>query len=134
MNLEDLRKEVSFAAVASRGPGGQNVNKVATAALLTWSVESSSMITEEQKTLLLMKLRNRINNRGEIYLRSDEFRDLPRNKERGLQKLFDLVRGALHRPKPRKATRPTSASQRKRIDSKTRRSVTKQQRRRVDYT
>lgn len=133
MKLEDLRQEVQFVAVTSRGPGGQNVNKVSSAALLIWRVEASQFLTDEQKTLILMKLQNRINRDGELYIRSDEYRDLPRNKERGLEKLFYLIMGALHKAKPRKATRPTRSSQRKRMDSKTHRGHTKKNRGRIDY-
>jgi ribosome-associated protein len=133
MKLEDLRTEVRFEAVTSRGPGGQNVNKVASAALLHWKIEASQFLTDEQKTLILMKLQNRINRDGELFIRSDEYRDLPRNKDRGLEKLFYLITSALHKPKARKATRPTRSSQRKRMDSKTRRSHTKKNRGRVDF-
>ncbi len=133
MKLEDLRQEVRFEAVTSRGPGGQNVNKVASAALLHWKIMTSQFLTDEQKTLILMKLQNRVNRDGELFIRSDEYRDLPRNKERGLEKLFHLITGALHRAKPRKATRPTRSSHKKRMDSKTHRGKTKKNRGRIDY-
>jgi ribosome-associated protein len=131
MDVYALSLEVTFTAVASRGPGGQNVNKVASAAQLSWNVQNSRLLTEEQKTIVLMKLQNRINRDGELVLRSDEFRDLPRNKARALEKLRSLLLSALHRPKPRKATRPTRSSKFKRLEKKSRRGQIKASRRRV---
>ncbi len=131
MDIEKLRREVIFTAVTSRGPGGQNVNKVSSAALLRWNVQYSQLFTQEQKTLLLFKLQNRMNSEGEVVIRSDEHRDLPRNKERALEKLAEYIRQGLFRPKKRRATKPTRSSQKKRLEGKTRRGETKLQRRRV---
>lgn len=134
MNLERIRHEVRFENVRSRGPGGQNVNKVSSAAILYWNFHASVWLTPEQKQRLSAKLMNRINREGEIFVRSEESRDLIRNKERGIEKLMQLVREALHVPKTRKKTKPTKSSQRKRREEKARRGETKKRRQRVnDY-
>ena len=131
--LEKIRSEVKFSAVRSRGPGGQNVNKVSSAAQLKWDFMLSEYLTENQKNLINQKLYNYINKNEELYLRSDEFRDLERNKAKCLQKLSELLRTAFHKPKPRKKTKPTKASKRKRLDSKRQRGETKKNRKKVDY-
>jgi ribosome-associated protein len=133
MNWQQIEREIKWTAVTSRGPGGQNVNKVASAALLTWPFTESLALNEEQKLLLAIKLHTRINSLNEFYLRSDEYRDLPRNKDRCVEKLKQLVGHALHKPKQRRATKPTRASRIKRKDSKKRRAQTKQLRGKVSY-
>src|SRR5688572_19145454 len=110
MNFAQIETEVQFTAVRSRGPGGQNVNKVSSAAFLTWDYRNSQGINEEQKHLVHTKLRNHLNKEGILYLRSDEFRDLGMNKSRGLEKLQSLLEQAFHKPKKRRATKPTRAS------------------------
>ncbi|MEQ1876162.1 MAG: alternative ribosome rescue aminoacyl-tRNA hydrolase ArfB [Bdellovibrionia bacterium] len=120
-------------AVRSRGPGGQNVNKVSSAALLFWKFETSPSISAEQKHLIRAKLPNWVNKEGEIFVRSDEYRDLERNKARCLEKLEELLTRAFHRPKPRRATKPTRASKQRRLDTKKRRGDTKKQRGSKDW-
>jgi len=128
-----LAAEVSFQAQRGRGPGGQNVNKVASCALLMWNFENSALLAPEQKDRLRSKLVRALNSRGEIQLRSDEFRDLERNKARALEKLADRVEAALEIPKPRKPTRPTRASRVRTQEAKTRRSQAKKLRGRPDW-
>ena len=127
-----LSREVSFQAQRGRGPGGQNVNKVASCALLSWDFQASPLLSEEQKQRLGAKLANQLNSRGEIQLRSDEFRDLERNKTRALEKLAERVAAALFVPKKRKPTKPTKASRIRREEAKTQRSRTKKLRGKVD--
>lgn len=133
LDLNRLKTEVRFQAVRSRGPGGQNVNKVSSAALLTWAFQDSYLLSEEEKSRILQRMAASINSEGEIYLRSDEFRDLERNKARVLEKLAARVASALFIPKKRKATRPTRASKVKRQETKKKRSQTKKWRAKVDY-
>jgi ribosome-associated protein len=128
-----LAPEVSFVAQRGRGPGGQNVNKVASCAMLSWDYERSALLTPEQKARLRQKLAALLNSRDEIQLRSDEFRDLERNKARALEKLADKVAVALFVPKPRKATRPTRASRIRRQEAKTQRSKSKKLRGKPDW-
>ncbi len=130
---EALAAEVSFQAQRGRGPGGQNVNKVASCALASWDFERSPLLSDVEKARLRMKLARALNSRGAIQLRSDEFRDLERNKARALEKLADRVEAALLVPKPRKATRPTKASVVRRQEAKVRRSQAKKMRGRPDW-
>lgn len=133
ISIEWLRPEVWFKAVRSRGPGGQNVNRVSSAAILYWGFEDSPLFNADQKQRLRKHLTSIINSENQIYLRSDEFRDLERNKSRCLEKLVDLVNAALHVPKKRKPTRPTYSSKLKRRESKERRSQTKRLRSKVSH-
>ncbi|HEX4925616.1 MAG TPA: alternative ribosome rescue aminoacyl-tRNA hydrolase ArfB, partial [Bdellovibrionales bacterium] len=122
-----------FEAVRSRGPGGQNVNKVSSASLAFWNVEASTLFSPEQKERIREKLQNHLNKSGEVFVRSDEFRDLERNKTRSLEKLRQMIALALHKPKPRRATKPTRSSKMKRLESKKRRGETKKLRGRLEY-
>lgn len=120
-----------FEAVLSRGPGGQNVNRTASAAQLYWFFEGSWLLSEEERARIRVRLANMINSVGEIYLRADEFRDLERNKSRCMEKLIAHVTTALHVPKKRKKTKPTRASKIKRREQKSRRKEVKRMRGRV---
>lgn len=133
IDRDKVRSEVFFKAVRSRGPGGQNVNKVSSAAVLYWDYSYSRLLTEQQKHRLAQKLQGLINSENQVYVRSDEFRDLEQNKSRCLEKLVTMVNQALHIPKKRKATKPTFASKQKRRESKSRRGETKKLRRRVEH-
>lgn len=123
--------EVTLLAVRSRGPGGQNVNKVSSAAILKWDYFSSASFTETEKRRIGIKLKNLINSSNEVVLRSDEYRDLPRNKERAYEKLVQYIEKALFKPKPRKKTKPSRSQKAKRLDAKTKRSVAKKLRQKV---
>jgi ribosome-associated protein len=131
--VDQLAREVSFHAQRGRGPGGQNVNKVASAVLLTWDYSSSALLDADQKARVGAKLATTLNSRGEVQLRSDEFRDQERNKARALQKLAARLADALFIPRARRATKPTKASRVRRQDSKVQRSRTKQLRGKVDW-
>lgn len=133
MNFAIIAQEVDFTAVRSRGPGGQNVNKVSSAAFLTWDFLKSNGLSEQEKQVVGMKLNNFINSENLIFLKSDEFRDLPRNKTRVLEKLENILIQAFHVPKKRKATRPTKASKARNRESKSRRSDTKKLRSKISY-
>lgn len=131
--VDELAREVSYQAQRSRGPGGQNVNKVASAVLLTWNYAGSRLLDADQKARVGEKLATSLNSHGEIQVRSDEFRDQERNKARALEKLAAKLEAALFIPKARRATRPTKASRLRRQDSKVQRSRTKQLRGKVDW-
>ena len=128
---EHFRREVIFKAVRSRGPGGQNVNKVSSAAQVNWDMEHSLLFTPEQKERLRAKLAPLMTNEGYIQFRADEFRDLERNKQRCLEKLAELVRAALFVPKKRRPTKPTRSSQKKRVEQKSHRGEIKKLRQKV---
>lgn len=133
MDLERLEKEVRFQAVRSRGPGGQNVNRVSSAAHMTWDFENSALLSLEEKARVRRNAKTHITKEGLIHFRADEFRDLERNKKRCLEKCAQAVARATFVPKKRKATKPTKASKIKRRESKSRRGEIKKLRGRVDY-
>lgn len=121
--------EISMEFVRASGPGGQNVNKLNTKALLRWPVMSSPSLPEAVRQRLLAKVRRRITSEGDLLIVSQRFRDAGRNVADCLEKLRELLREAAQPPKSRKATRPTQASRRRRLEQKQRRSRKKQQRR-----
>jgi ribosome-associated protein len=125
------RREIWFSAVRSGGPGGQNVNKVSSAAILRWPYLESQILSDEQKLEIGQKLKNWINKNNEIYVRSEETRDLERNRQHCISKLEALVTKALHKPKKRYKTKPTRASQKKRVESKQKRGEIKKARSKV---
>ena len=126
-------RELDERFVRASGPGGQNVNKVASAVLLTWDYTSSALLDADQKARLGQKLAAALNSRGEIQLRSDEFRDQERNKARALEKLAEKVAAALFVPRKRRLTRPTKASRVRLQETKIQRSRTKKLRGRPDW-
>lgn len=123
--------EISFSFVRSSGPGGQNVNKVNSKAVLRWDVRSSPSLSFFNRNRLLEKLTHLINQDGELVLTSDRFRDQIRNREDCLEKLRELVVGALHVPKARKKTKPSFSSRVKKKTSNKRHSEKKSLRQKV---
>lgn len=123
--------EFSFEVSRSGGPGGQNVNRTNSAVLLRWSLAATTAFSEEEKEKLLRRLANRLTVNGEILIRSQESRDQDQNKKSCLKKLDDILFRALQDPKPRKATKPTRSSQRKRVESKVHRGEIKAARQKV---
>jgi ribosome-associated protein len=121
--------EISFDFIRSSGPGGQNVNKVATGVQLRFHVNDSPGLPEDVKARLLIIARNRINAGGELIIEAKSERTQEQNRAEALLRLAELVRQAAHPPKPRRATRPTAASRVRRLEQKRRRSQVKQERR-----
>ncbi len=112
------RRELRFTFVRSSGPGGQNVNKVASKAVLRWSVAQSPSIPEDVRIRLTARVARQINDRGELVLTSQRYRDQPRNVDDCLEKLRTLVLSVARPPKKRKKTRPTRASKELRLGQK----------------
>lgn len=133
MNRDQLAREIQFTAVRSRGPGGQNVNKVNSAALIAWNFWASTALTPDEKHLARAKIATRLDTEGWITIRSDEYRDQPRNKDRAFEKLVELLEAALVRETPRRKTRPTRGSKERKLQSKARRSDVKRSRGKVKY-
>ena len=117
--------ELSWSFARSGGPGGQNVNKVASKAVLRWDLAGSPSLSGEAKARLRQQQPGRITRAGELIITSERYRDQERNREDCLEKLRELIRQALIRPRPRKATRPTRGSQQRRLNEKRRRSQVK---------
>jgi ribosome-associated protein len=121
--------EFSWRFVRSGGPGGQNVNKVASKAVLDWDLTSSGSLPEDIKARMRTQQRRRINALGHLLLTSQRYRDQDRNRQDCLEKLRAMVIQALHVPRPRKPTRPTRGSREARLRAKLRRSAAKATRR-----
>src|SRR5262249_18116248 len=121
--------EFVWSFVRSSGPGGQNVNKVASKAVLRWPVAASPSLPEHVKTRLIALNRRRVTTEGDLVLSSQRFRDQERNRLDCLEKLAELVREAAALPQPRRATRPSRGSKLRRLAAKRRRSARKADRR-----
>ena len=121
--------ELSWSFVRSGGPGGQNVNKVASKAVLRWALQTNTSLPEEVKMRLCGQQRRRITTEGEMVLTSQRYRDQDRNRQDCLEKLRGFVLAALEVPRPRKATRPSRGAKLRRLGDKRRRSETKSTRR-----
>ena len=130
---EQLLTEVQFSASRSGGPGGQNVNKVNTKIELRFPVQKSEVLDENQKLLILSKLKNRINSESELLVTSSAERSQWRNREKAIQKFFELIEMALTKPRKRKKTRPTAASRLKRLENKKQLGQKKQLRKPPDF-
>lgn len=123
--------ELRFSFERSSGPGGQHVNKVNTRAELRFDVRHSPTLDDQQRQRLLQTLGHRLNQEGEIAVRSDRFRSQMRNREDCREKLAELLRQGLRPPPPkRKPTRPSLAAKTRRRQSKKHKSNKKSLRRR----
>ncbi|MBV8783424.1 MAG: aminoacyl-tRNA hydrolase [Gammaproteobacteria bacterium] len=121
--IPDEELQVSF--VRSSGPGGQNVNKVATAVQLRFALDASRVLDAAVKARLRALAGRRLTLEGELLIVARAHRTQEANRREAEQRLAQLVRAALHAPKPRRATRPTRASQERRLSSKVRAGRTK---------
>ena len=123
-SLQIDERELQIDFVRASGPGGQNVNKVATAAQLRFDVNASSL-PEDVRRRLIRLAGNRVTTEGVLLIEARRFRTQEQNREDAVQRFVELVRKALIPPKPRKQTRPTAASKAKRIKAKKLRGDTK---------
>jgi len=124
--------ELSWTAVTSGGPGGQNVNKVATKVQLRWELAASTVLPDWARERLVTLAGRKVDQSGNLLIASSSTRSQDRNLELALERLADLVRAALDRPKHRRPTRPSRAAVRHRVETKRRVSQKKAARKRPD--
>jgi ribosome-associated protein len=113
-----FENELQVTATRSSGPGGQHVNKVSTRVEVRFNLSSSSILSQEEKDLLQQKLANKITKEGDIIVVSQEERSQADNRERAIEKFYNLIARGLARPKKRRPTKPTVASRVRRMETK----------------
>ena len=133
MNPNQLLPDVQYQFARSGGAGGQNVNKVATKAELRFDVRNSTLLTDEQRVVLMEKLANKLTTEGELVLKHQTERTQLGNKEKVTKKFLRLIEKAFEIPKPRRATKPSKAAVAERIAGKKRKGEVKEQRKKVDF-
>lgn len=117
-NIPDLSSEFTFQSSRSSGPGGQNVNKVNSKVELRFNIPNSSLLTDDQKQILLSRLSTKINSEGYLIIVSQRDRSQLVNKEDSIHKAYELIDKALRPVKKRKATKPSRSSIEKRLTEK----------------
>jgi ribosome-associated protein len=117
--------EFEWSFARSGGPGGQNVNKVASKAILRWNFDGSPSVPDDVKARFRVRFPSRLTTEGEVVLSSELTRDQGRNRDDCLDKLAQMLRAVAVAPKKRRPTKPTKGSQRRRVEAKRRQSVRK---------
>lgn len=130
VQIDERELQIDF--VRASGPGGQNVNKVATAAQLRFDVRASTL-PEDVKSRVERLAGKRMTNEGILMIEARRFRTQEQNREDAIRRFVELVRKALVPPKPRKKTKPTQASREERLKEKKRKGEIKKMRQSKDW-
>ena len=125
--------ELTFEVSRSQGPGGQNVNKTNSAVQVRWTPATSVAFSDLLREKLLRRLAGKLTVEGELLIRCQTSRDQDQNKKECLRKLDELLARTLSDPKPRRPTKPTRGSQRRRAEGKKQRSEIKEGRSKIRY-
>jgi len=128
---ENFYPEFIFSTSRSSGPGGQSVNKLNTKVELRFNISKSELLTENKKSLLFIKLKNRINKDGFLIINSQSERTQLRNKEKVIDKFYSLIKEALKTPKIRRKIKLSKAKKEARLKTKKHRSDKKTDRRKI---
>jgi ribosome-associated protein len=123
--IELDEREIQEDFVRASGPGGQNVNKVSTAVQLRFDVARSPSLPDPVRARLIALAGRRVTQDGVLIIEAERYRSQRRNRDDALERLIELIREACEVDKPRRPTRPTLASKKRRLDSKQRRGETK---------
>ena len=127
--MKSIERELQFDYIRASGPGGQNVNKVATAVQLRFDVVNSASLTADVKARMVKLAGKRMTDAGVLIIEAGKFRTQEKNREDAIERLNELVRKAGEKPKLRHKTRPTKSSKEERLKEKKKRSETKKNRR-----
>ena len=131
-SLQIDEREVQIEFIRASGPGGQNVNKVATAVQLRFDVRAASL-PEEVKARLIHLAGKRMTSEGVLLIEAKRFRTQEQNREDAIQRFTELVRKSLVKPKARRKTKPTAASREERLKEKKRKGEIKKMRQSKDW-
>ena len=124
-SLQIDERELQLEYIRASGPGGQNVNKVATAVQLRFDIVNSPALASDIKGRLIRLAGKRVNADGVLLIEARRFRTQEANREDAIQRLVEMIRKVLVPPKPRKKTKPTVASREKRLQEKKRKGEVK---------